>query len=348
MYSIEGSFFSRVRSAASTALHPHTLITDRFRRGGSSPRGPSAPAAPMEPVGPSPDGGDPAAAPDQPTAEETPAMMDADPTQLAGFQLGPNTMRALQLRPASSMLGWSFANFARGAMTPPGLAQAVNVARRRRGQQQQHKRRRRHHGQLFNPAERAAMAMRGRPPAMMVGAGFWSNLLSKLKAKRAQHRADQVVALENRCKAIAHNKARHAAAVMGFPWSRIRDAASAANRASKDRYGKLLISAIPYGATALEARDVANRALRTGDLHPKHLAAAGELAARGRAGDEGALTKIAYMKRKAGQGDSAAEKALDTVKLAQVIQTGGRVRDPGAGSHGGRHYRSGIASLMRG
>ncbi len=136
---------------------------------------------------------------------------------------------------------------------------------------------------------------------------------------------------------------------LGLGWGTVKNAAGAVNRASKDRFGRLLISAVPYGATALQARDLANAALRSGDLRPDHLKAAGELARRGRGGDDEALTKIAIIRAKAGRGDAAAEKALDTIKVAQVIQTGGRTRPGGGygGGGGGHYHRAGLANLMR-
>lgn len=329
MQSIEGSLFSRVRSVANAVTHPHTLITDRFRRkaGGPSPRGPSAPPEVAQSTP------DPTAPDDQP-AEEQP-MMDVSPEAVAGFQFGPAMLSKMR-------------SLARPGLHLPGMQQAAHMMRRRQ-----------HHAPP--PRGWRGPQLRGRPGVHGVdcdvaGAGFWQGLMSKFKAARANHAAKQHVQKEAMCrKLLAPVQAGHLrrqAATMGLSWDGLKKAAGGANRASKDRYGRLLISAMPYGATALQARDLANAALRSGDLQPAHLAAAGDLARRGRAGDDDALFKIAVIKNKAGRGDAAAEKAYDTIKVAQVVQTGGRARagrgGGGGGPGGGRYHRAGLANLMRG
>jgi hypothetical protein len=91
---------------------------------------------------------------------------------------------------------------------------------------------------------------------------------------------------------------------------------------TKHPMGKLLVSATPGGVSALAAKQIAAKALKNGNLKPGHLKKAGELTKAGRKGDPKALTKIAAIKAKAGRGDPAAEKALDTIKIAQCVQTG--------------------------
>jgi hypothetical protein len=112
-----------------------------------------------------------------------------------------------------------------------------------------------------------------------------------------------------------------------------------------DASKKLLISTVPGGATAMQAHAIAKKALKKGDLDPKHLKAAGDLAKRGRAGDTAALTKIAKLKAAAGRGDRNAEIALDRIKLAHCIQTGkGCKPTHGTGTLASLH-RAGDAAL---
>lgn len=103
---------------------------------------------------------------------------------------------------------------------------------------------------------------------------------------------------------------------------------------TKHPLGKLLVSATPGGVTAMAAHSIATKALKNGNLKPAHLKKAGQLAKAGRAGDPKALTKIAAIKARAAKGDPAAEKALDTVKIAQCLQTG-KYCGPTAGRGGG-------------
>lgn len=84
---------------------------------------------------------------------------------------------------------------------------------------------------------------------------------------------------------------------------------------------KLLVSAVPYGSTAIAAHDVAKQAIKSGDLKPSWLARAGRLVGLGKHGNPAALQKIAQVKAAAGRGSKAAEKALDTIKLAHAMTT---------------------------
>lgn len=86
--------------------------------------------------------------------------------------------------------------------------------------------------------------------------------------------------------------------------------------------GKLLVSATPGGVTALEAHSIATKALKNGDLDPKHLKAAGALTKAARSGHKKSIAKIAKVKQLAGRGDPHAEVALDRLKLADSIQRG--------------------------
>lgn len=131
----------------------------------------------------------------------------------------------------------------------------------------------------------------------------------------------------------------------GMP-SFFRRAGGAASSATRNPAGKLLISAVPGGASALAARDIANKALKTGDLKPQHLKAAGELTRRGRAGDQGALMKIAQIKQKAGRGDRNAEVALDRIKLAHCIQSGKACGPSRGGGTLRRHYAAGADTMV--
>jgi hypothetical protein len=124
--------------------------------------------------------------------------------------------------------------------------------------------------------------------------------------------------------------------------------ASLAKRAYKgatSREGKTLISFLPYGATAVQAHSLATRALKSGDLQPQHLKAAGDLTRAGRSGNDTALVRIAAIKRQADQGDPAARKALDTLRIAHTIQTGQPVRNRSLARQGSA-YNQGLAALM--
>ncbi len=246
-------------------------------------------------------------------------MMDANPEAMAGFQFGPAMMSTL--RRAASL----------PARMPGMSAIQQQVARRR------------HHGP---PPPRhhgrggwGGQQLRGRPGVRggvdCDAAGmpmFLTNFFSKVKAVKANRRAKQYIAKEDMCRKLLASRTPPPMA-LGLGWGTVKNAAGAVNRASKDRFGRLLISAVPYGATALQARDLRLQIL-------------GQLA---RAGDDEALTKIAIIRAKAGRGDAAAEKALDTIKVAQVIQTGGRTRPGGGygGGGGGHYHRAGLANLMR-
>ncbi len=109
-------------------------------------------------------------------------------------------------------------------------------------------------------------------------------------------------------------------------------------RPSKKQIGRLLVSNMPGGATALQAAALARRGLKSGDLKPNQLQAAGKLTSAGRAGDSASLARMAAIRKRAGRGDPAAEKALDTLKLAQCIQTG-RNCGPGRLGLGGAMQR---------
>lgn len=108
--------------------------------------------------------------------------------------------------------------------------------------------------------------------------------------------------------------------------------------------GKLLISTVPGGATALQAKDIANKALKNGDLKPEHVKAAAALTKAARSGDHTALGKIAKIKKAAGGGDPHAETALDRLKLVDCIQSG-RKSQPGKTSTIRHAYNSGLATI---
>lgn len=110
--------------------------------------------------------------------------------------------------------------------------------------------------------------------------------------------------------------------------------------------GKLLVSATPGGTTALQAHSIATKALKSGALKPDHLKKAGALTKAGRKGDDKALVKIAGIKAKAAKGDPNAIVALDRLKLANCLQTGGHCRPgPSAGGRLSQSYSQGLAAL---
>jgi hypothetical protein len=107
---------------------------------------------------------------------------------------------------------------------------------------------------------------------------------------------------------------------------------------------KLLVSAVPYGSTAIAAHEVAAQAIKNGDLKPSWLQRAGRLVGYGKRGDRASLAKIAAVKAAAGRGSRVAEKALDTIKLAHAMSRG-----PSGGFHPrgtlNNTYRQGLATL---
>jgi hypothetical protein len=110
---------------------------------------------------------------------------------------------------------------------------------------------------------------------------------------------------------------------------------------------KLLVSNVPGGTSALAAHDIASKALKSGALKPEHLKKAGDLAKRGRAGDQTALVQIAAIKQKAGRGDRNAEVALDRIKLAHCIQTGQRCTPTRGGGRFRATYGAGLETMHR-
>lgn len=108
--------------------------------------------------------------------------------------------------------------------------------------------------------------------------------------------------------------------------------------------GELLVSAVPGGATALEAKNIANKALGDGTLKPEHVSMASKLLKLAHLGHGPSVAKIAKLKQSAGRGDPHAEVALDRLKLVESIQ-GGRKTGPGTTSSL-RHLRNvGLATL---
>lgn len=149
-------------------------------------------------------------------------------------------------------------------------------------------------------------------------------------------------ALSDFVKAEKHRK-RHGqpaptAAAMGWSWSDLNP--------FKSKAGKLLVSTVPGGATAIQAHDIAAKALKNGTLSPEHLKKAGALAKAGRRGDKKALGKIAAIKHAAGKGNAHAEVALDRIKLAHSIQTGTRSpAGPAGGNAISRTFKAGLATI---
>lgn len=106
---------------------------------------------------------------------------------------------------------------------------------------------------------------------------------------------------------------------------------------------KLLVSAVPGGVAATEAHAIATKALKDGSLNPAHLKKAGDLARAARSGHKGSIKKIANVKKLAGQGNPAAEVAMDRLRLADSIQQGGMVQQSTTSL---RHLRQvGLSSL---
>lgn len=116
---------------------------------------------------------------------------------------------------------------------------------------------------------------------------------------------------------LHHHHHRHNAAAAGWGMPGFMS-----NLFSKPA-GKLLISAVPGGATAMQARDIANKALADGSLDPAHLKAAAGITKLARQGHKASIAKIAKLKKAAGGGDPHAEVAMDRLKLADSIQHGG-------------------------
>lgn len=136
-----------------------------------------------------------------------------------------------------------------------------------------------------------------------------------------------------------HHKRRHNAAAAGFGVPGFIQ-----NFYNKPA-GKLLISAVPGGATALEAHAIAKAALADGSLNPDHLEAAGKITKAARAGHKPSIAKIAKLKHAAGKGNPHAEVAMDRLKLADSIQNG---RRSGQTTTTMRNLRNvGIATLPR-
>jgi hypothetical protein len=107
--------------------------------------------------------------------------------------------------------------------------------------------------------------------------------------------------------------------------------------------GELLISAVPGGATALEARNIANKALDDGTLKPEHVTMSSRLLQLAHLGHKPSLAKIAKLKQSAGRGDPHAEVALDRLKLIEAIRSG---RRGGGHTSSLRHLRNvGLATL---
>lgn len=141
--------------------------------------------------------------------------------------------------------------------------------------------------------------------------------------------------------ALDRKRGAHLQDFAGFS---LRNLVSKGGGVARGPAGKLLVSTVPGGASAMQAHAIANKALKTGALKPAHLKAAGALAKRGRAGDDHALVKIAAIKQKAAKGDPHAAKALDTIKLAHCIQTGQKCA-PSSGGKVRRLHSAGLATI---
>jgi hypothetical protein len=166
-----------------------------------------------------------------------------------------------------------------------------------------------------------------------ISPGFTARLAAQLRARRGQGGAPP--GWRARARAAA-TPAPSASA--GFSLSHLFHRAKPA--------GKLLVSATPGGTTALQAHAIATKALKSGALKPDHLKKAGALTKAGRKGDDKALVKIAGIKAAAAKGNPHAAVALDRLKLANCLQTGGHCK-PGtpAGGALSQSYSQGLAAL---
>jgi hypothetical protein len=108
---------------------------------------------------------------------------------------------------------------------------------------------------------------------------------------------------------------------------------------------KLLVSAVPGGATAMEAHDIANKALADGSLNPTHVTMASKLLKLAHLGHKPSIAKIAKLKQSAGRGDPHAEVAVDRLKLVHSIQNGSTTPQTATGL--GQLRRIGLATLDR-
>jgi hypothetical protein len=90
----------------------------------------------------------------------------------------------------------------------------------------------------------------------------------------------------------------------------------------------------------------AAQSVKSGELKPAHLSAAGKLVQAGRAGSQKALVKIAAVTHRAKAGDPNAKKAHKALTLAHTMQSGGRyVARGGGGGVIARTYRAGVATI---